>query len=140
MQETLTDASTHLLFFTLELNRLDDAKMEAALDVPAFGKYRPWIEDVRAEHHERFDGTGYPKGLQGKKLSAEAQIIGLAGYIDKWCSVKPGQARKEPLEELERFQREFATDPAKSEFDPNLVLKVLSLFKGTSDKSSSGAA
>lgn len=55
VQEKLTDASTHLLFFSLELNRLDDAKVEAALDVPAFGKYRPWIEDVRAEKPYQLD-------------------------------------------------------------------------------------
>ncbi|HEY9215797.1 MAG TPA: M3 family oligoendopeptidase [Ancylobacter sp.] len=55
VQETLTEATTHLLFFTLELNRLDDAKMEAALNVPAFGKYRPWIEDVRAEKRYQLD-------------------------------------------------------------------------------------
>ena len=55
VQEKLTDASTHLLFFSLELNRLDDAKVEAALEVPAFGKYRPWIEDVRAEKPYQLD-------------------------------------------------------------------------------------
>jgi oligoendopeptidase F len=47
MQERLTAASTHLLFFTLELNRIDDARIEAAMADPAFGHYRPWIEDVR---------------------------------------------------------------------------------------------
>ncbi|MFT0862431.1 M3 family oligoendopeptidase [Ancylobacter sp. G4_0304] len=55
VQEKLTEASTRLLFFTLELNRLDDAKMEAALADPAFGKYRPWIEDVRAEKPYQLD-------------------------------------------------------------------------------------
>ena len=47
VQERLTAASTHLLFFSLELNRIDDALIEAALTVPALGHYRPWIEDVR---------------------------------------------------------------------------------------------
>jgi oligoendopeptidase F len=47
VQERLTAASTHLLFFTLELNRIDDALIEAALDDRALGHYRPWLEDVR---------------------------------------------------------------------------------------------
>ena len=47
VQERLTAASTHLLFFTLELNRIDDALIEAAMQNPALGHYRPWIEDVR---------------------------------------------------------------------------------------------
>ena len=49
MQERITAASLHLLFFTLELNRLDDAALDAAMADPALGHYRPWIEDVRKE-------------------------------------------------------------------------------------------
>jgi oligoendopeptidase F len=49
VQERITAASLHLLFFTLELNRVDDAQLEAAMQDPALGHYRPWIEDVRKE-------------------------------------------------------------------------------------------
>ncbi|OYZ97228.1 MAG: hypothetical protein B7X99_14435, partial [Rhizobiales bacterium 17-65-6] len=49
IQERLTDVSTHLLFFTLEMNRLDDAALETAMAVAALGHYRPWIEDLRAD-------------------------------------------------------------------------------------------
>jgi oligoendopeptidase F len=47
VQERLTAASIHLLFFTLELNRVDDAVLESAMADPALGHYRPWLEDVR---------------------------------------------------------------------------------------------
>ncbi len=47
MQERMTAASTHLLFFTLELNRIDDAVLDAAMTEAALGHYRPWLEDVR---------------------------------------------------------------------------------------------
>jgi oligoendopeptidase F len=49
VQERVTAASTHLLFFVLELNRLDDAGLEAAMQDPALGHYRPWLEDLRKE-------------------------------------------------------------------------------------------
>src|SRR5262245_37091077 len=49
VQDRLTTASTHTLFFTLELNRIDDAVLERAMQDPALGHYRPWIEDVRRE-------------------------------------------------------------------------------------------
>ncbi|HEY4980374.1 MAG TPA: M3 family oligoendopeptidase [Pseudolabrys sp.] len=49
VQERITAASIHLLFFTLELNRVDDAALDAAMGDPALGHYRPWIEDVRKE-------------------------------------------------------------------------------------------
>ena len=47
IQERLTAASIHVLFFTLELNRIEDAILEKAMRVPALGHYRPWIEDMR---------------------------------------------------------------------------------------------
>ncbi len=49
IQERLTEASTHMLFFTLELNRLEDAALEAAMADPALGHYRPWLEDLRKD-------------------------------------------------------------------------------------------
>ena len=49
MQERITAAYLHLLFFTLELNRIDDAVLERAMADPALGHYRPWIEDIRKE-------------------------------------------------------------------------------------------
>jgi oligoendopeptidase F len=47
--ERINAISTELLFFTLELNRIDDTQLEAAMRDPALGHYRPWIEDVRKE-------------------------------------------------------------------------------------------
>ena len=47
MQERLTAASIHLLFFTLELNHIDDAVLDKAMADPALRHYRPWLEDVR---------------------------------------------------------------------------------------------
>ena len=49
MQERITAASLHLLFFQLELNRIDDAALQAAMTDPALGHYRPWIEDIRKD-------------------------------------------------------------------------------------------
>jgi oligoendopeptidase F len=47
IQDRLTSASTHLLFFTLELNRIDNTLLDDAMADPALGHYRPWLEDVR---------------------------------------------------------------------------------------------
>ncbi|MEE8515995.1 MAG: M3 family oligoendopeptidase [Alphaproteobacteria bacterium] len=47
-QERLTDISTRLLFFTLEINHLDDGYFDAAFKSGKLGHYRPWIRDVRA--------------------------------------------------------------------------------------------
>src|SRR5215468_10063983 len=49
ISERLTAASTHLLFFGLELNRVDDDVIERAMQAPELGHYRPWIEDLRKD-------------------------------------------------------------------------------------------
>jgi oligoendopeptidase F len=49
VSERLTAASTHLLFFALELNRVDDEVLEKAMQTSELGYYRPWIEDLRKD-------------------------------------------------------------------------------------------
>ena len=48
MRERTTDIGTHLLFFALELNRIDDAALEDKLRAPELARYRPWLRDIRA--------------------------------------------------------------------------------------------
>ena len=49
-QGLLTEAASHLLFFPLELNALDEAALEAAMERDAtLARYRPWLEDLRRD-------------------------------------------------------------------------------------------
>ncbi len=69
VSERLTTASTHLLFFTLELNRIDDAALERALQTPALAHYRPWIEDIRKDKpyqlEDRVEQLFHEKSVSG---------------------------------------------------------------------------
>jgi oligoendopeptidase F len=49
VSERLTAASVHLLFFALELNRVDDDVIERTMQTPELAHYQPWIEDLRKE-------------------------------------------------------------------------------------------
>jgi oligoendopeptidase F len=49
VQERITAASSHLLFFTLELNRVDDTLLEHAMADAGLAHYRPWLEDIRRD-------------------------------------------------------------------------------------------
>jgi oligoendopeptidase F len=56
VQERLTSASRHLLFFQLELNRIENARMEKMLaESAALTHYRPWIEDTRLDRPYQLD-------------------------------------------------------------------------------------
>lgn len=56
VQAKLTDISSRLLFFALELNRLEDEAVDAAMDRdPALAHYRPWIVDLRKDKPFQLD-------------------------------------------------------------------------------------
>ena len=49
IQEKITAITTDLIFFELEINKIDDAVLERALKVPALARYKPWLDDLRKE-------------------------------------------------------------------------------------------
>jgi oligoendopeptidase F len=73
MQERINAVSTTLLFFTLELNRLEDADLEAKEADPALARYRPWLRDTRAfRPHQLSDEI--------EKLLHEKSVAGRAAW------------------------------------------------------------
>ncbi|MEQ8815799.1 MAG: HD domain-containing phosphohydrolase [Thalassobaculum sp.] len=50
----------------------------------------PWpVADIVHQHHERLDGSGYPRGLAGSAIRLEARIIGVADVVEAMCSHRP---------------------------------------------------
>jgi oligoendopeptidase F len=47
VNERVTAISSDLIFFSLEINRVDDAVLETKLADPALARYRPWLRDLR---------------------------------------------------------------------------------------------
>ncbi len=54
-QEKITNASSDLLFFMLELNRIDDATLDAAMQKEPLSHYAPWLTDIRQEKPYQLD-------------------------------------------------------------------------------------
>jgi len=55
------------------------------------------------EHHERWDGNGYPKGLKGEEISLQARIIGIADAYDAMTSdrsYRKGLSKEEAINEI----------------------------------------
>ncbi len=73
VQAKLTDYSSHLLFFPLELNRIDDTVMDACMaNDPAAGHYRPWIVDLRKDKPHQLDDRLEQLFLEKSMTSAAA--------------------------------------------------------------------
>lgn len=47
------------------------------------------MENVVLQHHERLDGSGYPKGLKGDEISLEACIVGVADVVEAMSTHRP---------------------------------------------------
>ncbi len=69
-QERITNASTELLFFTLELNRIDDARLDAAAAKAPLDHYRPWLDDLRKDKpfqlEDRIEQLFHEKSVAGR--------------------------------------------------------------------------
>ncbi|UDM39928.1 HD-GYP domain-containing protein (plasmid) [Acinetobacter haemolyticus] len=50
------------------------------------------IAEIIGQHHERMDGTGYPKGLKGDEIHPEARILTVADVIESMASHRPYRA------------------------------------------------
>jgi oligoendopeptidase F len=73
MSERINAISTTLLFFTLEINRLDEAELAGKESDPALAHYRPWLRDTRAfRPHQLSDEV--------EKLLHEKYIAGRAAW------------------------------------------------------------
>src|SRR5438876_4894072 len=73
MHERINAISTELLFFTLEINRLDDAGLDGKMADPALAHYRPWLRDVRAQRP-------YQLSDDLEKLLLEKSVAGRAAW------------------------------------------------------------
>ncbi len=71
---------------------------------------------IIGQHHERFDGTGYPDGLKGEEICIAARILAIADVFDAITSQRPYRSAM-PLEEAIRE----ITDRCESQFDPDVV-------------------
>ncbi|MBC3796292.1 HD domain-containing protein [Acetobacterium tundrae] len=74
------------------------------------------MADYILEHHERWDGKGYPKGLKGEEISLQGRIVAVADSFDAMTSdrtYRKGLRKDEAIAEIKRC--------AGNQFDPNIA-------------------
>ncbi len=83
----------------------------------------PFLERVRAivgQHHERYDGRGYPRGLAGEEILLEARILAVADSFDAMTSDRPYRPALTVADALAEVERN-----AGSQFDPDVARAFL---------------
>ncbi|MBR3019481.1 MAG: diguanylate cyclase [Clostridia bacterium] len=81
-------------------------------------------EDVARSHHERYDGTGYPRGLKGTEISEEARIVSIADAFD---AMKSNRAYRKPCDP--QYIKEELTAGKGKQFDPHFTDVFIGLWE-----------
>ena len=85
----------------------------------------PWpIAEVAHQHHERMDGSGYPRGLKGEDILLEARILAVADVVESMASHRPYRPTLgigKALEEIEKNAGKL--------YDPHVAAACLRLFR-----------
>jgi putative nucleotidyltransferase with HDIG domain len=84
------------------------------------------VAEIIFQHHERMDGSGYPRGLKGDQIAIEARIIGTADVIDAMASYRPYR----PALGVDAAIAEIVTYRGIT-YDPAVVDACLKVFKNT---------
>ncbi|MEC5325766.1 M3 family oligoendopeptidase [Aurantimonas sp. A3-2-R12] len=138
IQSSVTDISSRLLFFPLELNRIADAEMDAAMERdPALAHYRPWIVDLRKDkpfqledrveelfHEKAITGRGawnrlYDETLTSLRFTVDGDDLALEATLNL-------------LQDPEREKRRKAASALANVFSENL--RVFTLITNTLSK------
>jgi len=109
---------------------LSDEEYDKIKEHPIYGEemsepFLPKIRKIIRQHHERFDGKGYPDGLKGKEIEIGARILAVADSFDAMVSDRPyrkGIDRNIAMEEIVRN--------SSTQFDPEVasILQNLNFF------------
>jgi putative nucleotidyltransferase with HDIG domain len=82
------------------------------------GNEEIWVSVMH--HHEKYDGTGYPRGLAGEEIPYISRIISVADVYDALTSYRPYRKPMQPVEALE-----YVMGSVSSDFDFDIVIAFL---------------
>lgn len=82
------------------------------------------VSDIIIQHHERLDGSGYPKGLKGDQILLEARIIAVSDAYDAMISERAYKKAKSPQEAIDEL-----ISCSGRHFDPLVVEALIAILK-----------
>jgi HD-GYP domain-containing protein (c-di-GMP phosphodiesterase class II) len=82
------------------------------------------VAEIILQHHEKLDGSGYPKGLKDKEILLEAKILCVADVVEAMSSHRPYR----PALGIDKALEEISMNKGKL-YDPDVVDACVKLFK-----------
>lgn len=144
-EQLLSDLTVSSIFHDIGLVRVDPkvmAKEEAAWSLADRQNYEqhvqasvdilkesgtefhPRVFRMVAEHHENYDGSGFPKRLKGAQIDETSQVVHLANLFDRLCVGKQTGEELSPAAAFDYIYDLSHTDGAVQEVQPELVERI----------------
>lgn len=134
VSEKLTNASSHLLFFALELNGIEDAVLDAALQLSGLDRYTPFFDDVRKERPHQLEARveqlfheKYTTGRGAWNRLFDETIAALTFEVDG--EILPLERTLNLMQEPDEKTRKAASEALAKVFKENL--RVFTLITNT---------
>jgi len=116
----------------LKQGELTEEEWQTIRSHPAFGKktlnnlrrYSGTVLHMAAEHHENYDGTGYPMKIAGNTINIAARICKIADVFNALTSQRTYGEKMTPVQALT-----FMKEDLKGQFDPDLLVTFI-LYAG----------
>lgn len=86
------------------------------------------VVDIIKQHHERYDGEGYPDGIKGERIKLGARIIAVADAFDAMLSERPYRKAYSLEGAIEELKKNSGT-----QFDPLIVETFIKILEKTPD-------
>lgn len=81
------------------------------------------------QHHERYDGTGYPSKLAAYRMIKEAQVLAIADLLDEMTMTSEGKPKMSISDALQRICKAGFDNPSVAMVDAELLTQIQSLFR-----------
>jgi putative two-component system response regulator len=107
---------------------LGASTLDAALKRYPHARFLQVARDIAASHHERWDGSGYPRGLAGEQIPLAARIVAVADVYD---ALTTRRVYKDAFSH--QVAREIIVSESGSHFDPSVVEAFLAAEQELSD-------
>lgn len=110
-----------------------ETHVQASVDIlkESGTEFHPRIFRMVAEHHENYDGSGFPKGIKGGEIDETSQLLHLSNLFDRLCTGKQTNKELSPAEAFD-YIYELAgaeTGGAVQEVQPELVERVFQFMR-----------
>lgn len=87
-------------------------------------EFHPRVYRMILEHHECYDGSGFPKGLKGAAIDEASSLLALANWFDRLCTGKETGTELSPAEAFDFIYEGLGDPKARHQVQPELVERV----------------